>query len=189
MSSNRKRRAVGTIDKLQPALKDTVDQMLLSGQTYREICSYLAENDVKLTQASVCRYARRFLASANELRMAQENIRMILTETERYPDLDPAEAILRLASQKAFEALSLVNEESWEDAKPETIIANATALARAVAYKKKIDTDVKSDELIALEGNQSLLYENLKKDNPKLYAELEEEIKKQRANLKENDNA
>ena len=58
---SRKRRANGTIDKLKPALKDTVDQMLLSGQTYREICQYLAENDVKLTQASVSRYARRFL--------------------------------------------------------------------------------------------------------------------------------
>ena len=74
---SRKRRANGTIDKLKPALKDTVDQMLLSGQTYREICQYLAENDVKLTQASVSRYARRFLASANELRIAQENFRMI----------------------------------------------------------------------------------------------------------------
>lgn len=53
MSKNRKRRAVGTIDKLKPELKDTVDQMLLSGQTYREICQYLADNEVKLTQASV----------------------------------------------------------------------------------------------------------------------------------------
>ena len=45
---SRKRRATGTIDKLNPALKETVDQMLLSGQTYREICEYLSENDVKL---------------------------------------------------------------------------------------------------------------------------------------------
>lgn len=184
---SRKRRANGTIDKLKPALKDTVDQMLLSGQTYREICMYLAENDVQLTQASVSRYARRFLASANELRIAQENFRMILSETERYPDLDPAEAILRLASQKAFEALSLVNEDSWDDAKPETIISNATALARAVAYKKKIDTDVRSDELIALDANQSLLYDNLRKSNPKLYAALEEEIKRMREEQKEQD--
>ncbi|MEE0858305.1 MAG: hypothetical protein U0M12_02420 [Acutalibacteraceae bacterium] len=90
-----------------------------------------------------------------------------------------------MASQKAFEALSLVSEDSWQDVKPETIIANATALARAVAYKKKIDTDVKSDELIALENNQSLLYENLRKNNPKLYGELLEEINKQRAEAKE----
>ncbi len=185
MSKNRKRRAVGTIDKLKPELKDTVDQMLLSGQTYREICQYLSENEVKLTQASVSRYARRFLASANELRIAQENFRMILTETERYPDLDPAEAILRLASQKVFDALSTIGDDSWTDTTPEAIIANATALARAVAHKKKIDIDVKSDELIALESNQSLLYENLRKTNPKLYEELLEEINKLRAEAKE----
>jgi hypothetical protein len=39
------RRACGKIDKLPPDLKDTVDQMLVSGQTYREIVSYLADND------------------------------------------------------------------------------------------------------------------------------------------------
>lgn len=38
------RRACGKIDKLPPDLKDTVDQMLVSGQTYREIVSYLADN-------------------------------------------------------------------------------------------------------------------------------------------------
>lgn len=179
--SNRKRRAVGTIDKLQPAIKDTVDQMLLAGTTYREICQYLADNEVQLTQASISRYARRFLASANELRIAQENFRMILTETERYPNLDPAEAILRLASQKAFDALSLVNEDSWGGTDPDKIISNATALARAVAYKRKIDTDVKSDTELALESNQALLYDNLKRDNPKLYDELYEYIKQEKA--------
>lgn len=179
--SNRKRRAVGTIDKLQPALKDTVDQMLLAGTTYREICQYLADNEVQLTQASISRYARRFLASANELRIAQENFRMILTETERYPNLDPAEAILRLASQKAFDALSLVNETSWVATDADKIISSATALARAVAYKRKVDTAVKSDTELALESNQALLYENLKRDNPKLYDELYEYIKHQKA--------
>jgi hypothetical protein len=178
---SKKRRATGTIDKLQPQLKDTVDQMLLAGGTYREICQYLAEHEVKLTQSSVSRYARRFLTSANELRIAQENFRMILTETERYPNLDPAEAILRLASQKAFDALSLVDDGSWADTDPDKIIANATALARAVAYKRKIDTDVKSDTELALESNQALLYDNLKRDNPKLYDQLYEYIKQQKA--------
>ena len=36
---SRNRRAVSKIDKLPPDLKDTVDQMLISGQTYREIVS------------------------------------------------------------------------------------------------------------------------------------------------------
>ncbi len=60
----RKRRIVGSIDKLKPELKDTVDQMLISGESYREIAKYLSDNGEQLSQASVCRYAKRFLANA-----------------------------------------------------------------------------------------------------------------------------
>lgn len=59
------RRACGKIDKLPPDLKDTVDQMLVSGQTYREIVSYLADNGEQLSQAAVSRYAQRFWRTLN----------------------------------------------------------------------------------------------------------------------------
>lgn len=182
---SRNRRAVGKIDKLPPDLKDTVDQMLVSGQTYRQIVSYLSENGEKLSQASVSRYAQRFLASAQQLRIAQENFRMILTETERYPDLDPAEAILRLASQKVFDALSKLDEENFDEVSAEDLLRQATALSRAVAYKKKSDTAVKSDKQIALEENQSLLYDTIKRNNPRLYNELMDEINKLKQQAKE----
>jgi len=112
---SRKRRIVGSIDKLQPALKDTVDQMLMSGESYREIRRCLAENEVILSQASVCRYAKRFLANAEQLRIAQENFRMILTETERYPNLDPTDILLlrliaytSIKSSSSFPASNLI---------------------------------------------------------------------------------
>ena len=79
----KKRRIVGSVDKLKPELKDTVDQMLLSGESYREIVKYLSDNEESISQSSICRYAKRFLANAEQLRIAQENLRMILTETER----------------------------------------------------------------------------------------------------------
>lgn len=182
---SRQRRATGKIDKLQPDLKDTVDQMLMSGQTYREIVSYLADNEVTLSQAAVSRYAARFLANAQQLRIAQENFRMILTETERYPDLDPAEALLRIASQKMLDALTQLDDEQLQLVSPEDLLRQATALSRAVVYKKKSDTDVKSDELIALEKNQTLLYETIKKSNPRLYGELMDEISKMKSKAKE----
>ena len=181
----RNRRAVGKIDKLPPNLKDTVDQMLVSGQTYREIVSYLADNDEQLSQAAVSRYAQRFLASAQQLRIAQENFRMILTETERYPELDPAEAILRLATQKVFDAIAALNETQMEDMSADDLLRQATALCRAVIYKKKSDTQVKSDRQIALEENQSLLYDTIKKNNPTLYRELMEEIRKLKEQVRE----
>lgn len=65
------------------------------------------------------------------------------------------------------------------------LLRQATALARAVAYKRKTDIDVKSDKQIALEENQSLLYETIKKSNPRLYNELMEEITKLKKQAKE----
>lgn len=182
---SRNRRAIGKIDKLPLDLKETVDQMLVSGQTYREIVSYLSENGKKLSQAAVSRYAQRFLANAQQLRIAQENFRMILSETERYPELDPAEAILRMASQKIFDAVSKLDDSQFDDISADDLLRQATALARAVVYKRKTDTDVKSDKLIALEENQSLLYETIKKSNPRLYQELMDEINRLKQQAKE----
>lgn len=182
---NRNRRAVGKIDRLPSDLKDTVDQMLISGQSYREIVTYLADNGEQLSQAAVSRYARRFLAGAQQLRIAQENFRMLLTEIERYPDLDPAEALLRLATQKVFDALAALNEAQMDDISAEKLLRQATALSRAVVYKKKSDVQVKSDKQIALEENQSLLYDTIKKNNPALYRALMEEVAKLKAQIKE----
>lgn len=182
--SRSNRRCVGKVDRLPPDLKDTVDQMLVSGQTYREIVAYLAKHGEQLSQAAVSRYASRFLVSAQQLRIAQENFRMILTETERYPDIDPAEAILRLASQKLFDALSQLDEKQLDEMSAEKLLKQATALSRAVAYKKQSDTKVKDDRIIALEENQSLLYDTIKKSNPRLYNELMEEITKLKSQAK-----
>ena len=85
--------------------------------------------------------------------------------------------MLRLATQKVFDALSGLNEAQMEDISAEKLLRQATALSRAVVYKKKSDTQVKSDKQIALEENQSLLYDTIKKNNPSLYRELMEEIR------------
>ena len=159
--------------------------MLLSGESYREIVKYLSDNEENISQSSICRYAKRFLTNAQQLRIAQENFRMILTETERYPELDPAEAILRLASQKIYDAVANIDDENWQNIKASELIAQATALARAVAYKKGVDIKAKNDEEIALEANQSLLYDVLKKENPKLYAELQQEITRLKQKVKD----
>lgn len=177
---SKKRRIIGKIDKLSPALKDTVDQMLMSGESYREIVRYLANNEETVSQSCIYRYARRFLASAEELRMVQENQRMIMTELERYPNLDPMEAILRLSAQRVFDAVVSMKDEQWESVSADKLMAQVTGLARTIAYKKGIDTKTKNDEEIALEANQNLLYDTIKKENPKLYAELQQEISRLR---------
>ena len=43
----------------------------------------------------------------------------------------------------------------------------------------------KNDEEIALEANQNLLYDVLKKENPKLYAELQKEVVRLKQKVKD----
>ena len=81
----KERRRTGKIDKLPVALKDSVDNLLLAGAPYREIVQFLRENDVELSQQAVSNYARRFLATTQQLRMAHENYRFLSEEIERNP--------------------------------------------------------------------------------------------------------
>ena len=187
---SRKRRIVGKIDKLKPTLKDTVDQMLISGDSYNDIVRYVLENGEGETISISCvhRYAKRFLASVEQIRIAQENQRMIMSEMEKYPNLDPMEAILRLSAQKVMDAVVSMRDEQWESVSADKLMAQVTGLARAIAYKKGIDTKTKNDEEIALEANQSLLYDVLKKKNPKLYGELQAEISRLRQKSKDEGN-
>ena len=44
MEQKERRRSTGKVDRLPPELKDTVEQMLLTGCTYKEIVAFLKEN-------------------------------------------------------------------------------------------------------------------------------------------------
>ena len=74
------------IDALDPALRETVEQMLLSGSTYSEIVDFLGDNGVGISVASVCRYARAYQAEVQMLNMAQENFRRMMDELDKYPE-------------------------------------------------------------------------------------------------------
>lgn len=165
-------RASGKIDKLPPDTKDTVDQMLLCGRSYREIVEYLADNEVPISQQSVSRYARRFMASTEQLRIGQENMRMLMREMEKYPELDATEAILRVATNNVFSAISAVPAEAWEGIDPAKLLKEAGALIRAAGYKRKIDRSLQSDTEAALAANQNLLYDVIARKHPELYEQL-----------------
>ena len=75
-----RRRRNGKIARLPVALRDSVDKMLLAGATYREIVQFLRENDVELSRQAVCNYARQFLCTTQQLRMAQENYKLLLED-------------------------------------------------------------------------------------------------------------
>ncbi len=178
--AKRRRHSAGTIDNLPEEQKYAVEQMLLTNRSYREIVDYLAEGGVKLSQMAVCRYASRYLATVEQMKMAQENMRMVIEEMNKYPDLDTGEAILRLASQNVFNAISAVPEEDWEGIDPQKLLKEATGLIRAASYKRRIDTQLRTDREAALEATQGLLAEVLARKNPELYDQVVRAISAER---------
>lgn len=162
------------IDALDPALKDTVEQMLLTGSTYSEIVDFLAENGVGISQASVCRYAQGYLADVQMLTIAQENFRRMMDELDKYPDLDTTEAIIRLTSQNLLNALASASEEDWQGVSIDKMLREANALVRAAAYKKRVEIQNQDAAEAGLEAVKSLVFEAMAKERPDLYKQVNE---------------
>lgn len=56
-----RRKAAGIIEKLDPELRKTVDNMICSPQyTYKDIEEMLNDCGISITQPSICRYAKRY---------------------------------------------------------------------------------------------------------------------------------
>lgn len=162
----------GLIDGLSPELRDTVEQMLLSGSTYSDIVEYLKKNDISISIASVCRYAKAYNANVQMLNIAQENFRRMMEEMDKYPDLDTTEAMIRLASQNVFNAIANTEEDAWTKIDKDKLLSSALGLVRAAAYKKRIDLQIKTDMETGLEAVKTLVFEAMGKERPELYGEV-----------------
>ena len=77
MEQERRRRSTGKVDRLPPELKDTVEQMLLTGCTYKEIVAFLKANGEEMSQMAICTYARKYLATVEMINVAQSNFSML----------------------------------------------------------------------------------------------------------------
>jgi hypothetical protein len=167
----------GVIDGLAPALKETVEEMLLAGSTYTDIVNYLIQNDISISIASICRYAKSYNASVAMLNVAQENFRRMMDELDKYPDLDTTEAMIRLASQNVFNALANTEEDQWAKIDKDKLLSSALGIVRAAAYKKKVDISVKNDMDTGLEAVKNLVWEAMAQENPTLYKEVASYLK------------
>lgn len=162
------------IDALDPALRETVEQMLLSGSTYSEIVDFLGDNGVGISVASVCRYAQAYQANVQMLAVAQENFRRMMDELDKYPDLDTTEAIIRLTSQNLFNALANASEEDWQGVSIDKMLREANALVRAAAYKKRVELQNQDTTETGLEAVKSLVFEAMARERPDLYKQVNE---------------
>lgn len=162
------------MDKLPPELKDTVEQMLLAGISYREIASFLKENGEPMSQMAVCTYAKKYRATVEMINVAQSNFSMLMDEMNRYPDLDTSEALIRLAGHHVMNALTGVTEEQMKEVPVEKLIRETNGLIRAAAYKKRIEVQNRDTYEAGLEAVRGLVFEAMAKERPELYRQVNE---------------
>ena len=165
------------IDQLDPAVKETVDEMIKTGALYREIVDYIKQNGMRVSIAAVGRYAKSLMSTLDALRMSQQNFRAIMEETEKYPNLDITEGILRLLSGQMLDAVSKMDEDQLKDLDFDTLSKHAIALTRAAAYKRKVD--IKNKDILenGAEQFQSLIFEAMASERPELFKEVKKFLK------------
>ena len=173
----KKNRKHSIIDGLPTDLKEAVEEMIKDNFTYREIVEYIRKQGFEISQSSVQRYASSLNETLQSLRLAQENFRAVMEETEKYKNLDVTDGILRLLSNQVFQNINNLSEEQMNDIDFETLMKNAVALTRAIAYKKKIDVDTQSVLENGMEQFQSALYETMAAESPDLYKEVKKFLK------------
>ena len=108
--ANTTRRRTGKIDRLDRQTQDEVEQMLLSGVTYREIVEFLRAKGITLSEMAVCTYAKKFLATTQMLRIAQENFRMLTDELDKHPGA----AAMQDVNALIFQAMARENPGLYE---------------------------------------------------------------------------
>lgn len=171
------------IDQLEPDVRETVDEMIKDGVYYCDIVEYIKSQGVTISKSSVGRYAQNLMNMLDTLRICQENFRAIMEETERYPNLDMTDGILRLISNQLLTAINNIPEEQLESLDFETIVKNAVALTRATAYKKNID--IKSKDILEAGADQfrTMLSDAMAAEEPELYKKVRKFIEKKQKEL------
>lgn len=180
-----RRRRNGKIARLPMALRDSVDKMLLAGAPYREIVQFLRENDVELSRQAVCNYARQFLCTTQQLRMAQENYKLLLDEMERTPEMDTSEAIIRVVSNAMLNTLASATPEEWKDVKMATLLREANSLIKVTAHKQRTDALNRTAEERALEGVRARIFSTLRDKDPELYKQLSDALNEIKPDLQD----
>lgn len=172
----KKNRKHSKIDGLPSDIKEAVEEMIKSDSTYREIVDYIKNQGFDISQSSVQRYASSLNETLQSLKLAQENFRVVMEETEKYKNLDVSDGILRLLSNQVFQSINNFSKEQLQSVDFDML------LTRAIAYKKKIDIDSKDVLENGAEQFQAMLYDAMADERPELYREIKKYLKKKSQN-------
>lgn len=137
MGRNRRRkRRHYAINKLPEEVKETVDEMVKTDFTYREIADYIRSSGNDVSLSAIQRYSANLMQSAEELKVSQENFSTIMKEAAKYDYIDFTEPVIRLL---CGQLLTQISKLSDTEIAPDELLKHTIALIRAVAYKQNAD--------------------------------------------------
>lgn len=176
------KRSYGKIASLPPEIRSAVDNMLLAGVLrYDEILEYIAGQGVDVSKSSLCRYAKRLAETYRDLQIAQESYEAMKRELEKYPEQDASEVLTRIVSHKLLTALVSKTDEEWSELRADKLLREISGVTRAVAYKKRVDTQNKDVVTAALDEVQASVFSALADEQPDLYQKVARFIERKKA--------
>ena len=120
----------------------------------------------------MCRHAHGYVASVQAVQTAQQNFKNMLEQLDRYPDLDTTEALVRIASQNLMNALASKKDEDWSKVSVDKLMNQISGLTRAVAYKKRVELQNKTDLEAGASDVKTMLWNAMAKERPDLYKQV-----------------
>jgi len=177
------RRKHGKIDMLDPAVKNTVDEMIMSARfRYREIAEYIADTaGEEISQSAICRYAQGLCADMQAIHIAQENFKAIMQECAKYPDIDTTEGIVQISSNLMMTAVRSLSPEQLQNADPLKVMKQATELVRAASYKRNLEMKNKDIAEAGFDEIKQKFFIGLERDRPELYKQLSEYLEEHKS--------
>lgn len=169
---NEKNRSHGKIEGLPESLKKTVEEKLLTGETYEQISSFLKEQGEDIHFSSVGRYGRKFLNKFESVRIAKEYARLLAEDNAERPATELHEANNLIASQLIMQAL--VDDDMDADERAE-IAKNIATLQRAQVSNEKLKLQARKEQgavHVALNLLKDKVYGELGESYPEIAATL-----------------
>lgn len=181
------RRKRSKIDRLEPAFKETVEEMIVSNQfSYAEIAEYIQDNTgVSISRQAVCTHAKNLCLTLETVRMAQESFKAIMHEMNRYPNLDTTEGIIQMMSYHLLNYVQNLSEDDLKNADPIKLMKQASELVRVASYKKNLDLKNKELTEMGFDAVKDKVFSAMAHDNPELYKQLTDYLDRRKDTLKD----
>lgn len=97
--------------------------------------------------------------------------------------MDMAEGMLRIISAQVLDAVSQLPEEEAKSKNFDTLIKSAVSLAKAIAYKRKIDIESKDILENGADQFKTMIFDAMAAERPELYDQVREFVKEKEGKL------